>query len=113
MTIQSKITQSLAIGILSLGGVFSLGIAEGAHAQQSGLVNVDISNVANNIARNLRVDVSQIPVTVQAPIGVAANVCGVSANVLAADIQDDGTASCDAQTTSQALNQIVQRRIGG
>lgn len=80
-----------------------------AHAQQSGLVNVDISNVANNIAQNINVDVSQIPVTVQAPIGIAANVCGVNANVLAR--QGTGAAQCTATSTSTALNQIVQRQI--
>lgn len=80
-----------------------------ALAQQSGLVNVDISNVANNIAKNINVDVSQIPVTVQAPIGVAANVCGVNANVLAQ--QGAGLANCTATSTSTALNQIVQRQI--
>lgn len=79
------------------------------HAQQSGLVNVDISNVANNIAKNIHVDVSQIPLTVQAPIGVAANVCGVNANVLAQ--QGAGLANCTATSTSTALNQIVQRQI--
>ncbi len=80
-----------------------------AHAQQSGLVNVDISNVANNIAQNINVDVSQIPVTVQAPIGIAANVCGVNANVLAR--QGTGAAQCTATSTSTALNQLVQRQI--
>ncbi len=79
------------------------------HAQQSGLVNVDISNVANNIAQNINVDVSQIPVTVQVPVGVAANVCGVNANVLAQ--QGAGLANCTATSTSTALNQIVQRQI--
>ena len=80
-----------------------------AHAQQSGLVNVDVSNVANNIAQNINVDVSQIPVTVQAPIGIAAKVCGVNANVLAR--QGTGAAQCTATSTSTALNQIVQREI--
>ncbi len=80
-----------------------------AHAQQSGLVNVDISNVATNIAQNINVDVSQIPVTVQVPVGVAANVCGVNANVLAQ--QGAGLASCTATSASTALNQIVQRQL--
>lgn len=80
-----------------------------AEAQQSGLVNVDISNVANNIARNINVDVSQIPVTVQAPIGIAANVCGVNANVLAQ--QGTGAAQCTATSTSNALDNLVQRQI--
>lgn len=79
-------------------------------AQQSGLVNVDIHNVANNIAQNLKVDVSQIPVTVQVPVGVAANVCGVAANVLGQQAAG-GSGSCTATTTNQALNQIVQQQI--
>ncbi len=81
-----------------------------ALSQQSGLVNVSLNNVANNIAQNLSVDVSQIPVSVQAPIGVAANVCGIDANVLAQQAQG-GTANCAASTTSNALNQIVLRQI--
>ncbi len=81
-----------------------------ALAQQSGLVNVSLNNVANNIAQNLSVDVSQIPVSVQAPVGVAANVCGIDANVLAQQAQA-GAANCAALTTSNALNQIVLRQI--
>lgn len=80
-----------------------------ATAQQSGLVNVDVSNVANNIARNINVDVSQIPVTVQVPIGIAANVCGVNANVLAQ--QGAGAAQCTATSTSNALDNLVQRQL--
>lgn len=83
-----------------------------AIAQQSGdgLVVVNISNVANNIARDLDVNVSNIPVTVQVPIGIAANVCDVNANILAAQ-RREGTATCTAQNTSTALNQIVQRQM--
>ena len=84
--------------------------ASAQQTQQNGLVNVDISNVANNIAQNLKINVSQVPVTVQVPVGVAANVCGVAANVLASQAQQ-GTASCKAKTTNEALNQVVQRQI--
>ncbi len=87
-----------------------LSMAPTAFAQQAGLINVDISNVANNIAKNINVDVSQIPVTVQAPIGVAANVCNVAVNVLSAG---GAGGSCTAKTTSTALDQIVQRQIKG
>lgn len=79
---------------------------------ESGLVTVRLTNINTEIARNINVEVSQIPVTVQAPIGVAANVCNVDANVLASQARE-GEATCDAQTSSQALNQIVQRQIGG
>ncbi len=76
------------------------------------LVNVNISNVANDIAENLSIDVSQVPVTVQVPVGVAANVCDVEANVLAQG-GGDAPAECEAQNTSEALNQAVQRQVGG
>jgi hypothetical protein len=81
-----------------------------ALAQQAGLVNVSLTNVNTEIAKNINIDVSQIPVTVQVPVGVAANVCGIAANVLASQAQQ-GTASCDAKTTNEALNQIVQRQV--
>ena len=50
-----------------------------ALAQQRGLVNV---NVEDN--------------TIQVPIGIAANICDVNANVLAQQIAQDGSATCDA-----------------
>ena len=81
-------------------------------AQQSGLINVDISNVANNIAKNINVDVSQIPVNVQVPVDIAANVCGVTANVLSQQAAT-GAASCTAQSTSSALNDVVLRQVKG
>jgi hypothetical protein len=75
------------------------------------LVNVNVQNVANDLAKNLSVDVSDIPVNVQLPIGVAANVCNVAANVLASDNKSDA-AECDAQNTSQALSQAVKKELG-
>ena len=97
--------ESLA-AVLGLGAV----LASGAFAQQSGLVNVDVHNVANNIAKNINVDVSQIPVTVQVPVGIAATVCGVGANVLGQQ-SASGNAACTASSTSTALDQVVQRQL--
>ena len=54
---------------------------------------------------------SFLPVTVQVPIGIAANVCNVAANVLAADIQQTGEATCDAETTSTGLIRLVQQQM--
>lgn len=88
----------------------SLLFAGSALAQQSGLVNVDIKNVANNIAQNLSVDVSQIPLTVQVPVGVAANVCDIDANVLAQQAAGGG-GTCTAKSTTSALDQTVQQQI--
>lgn len=98
--------------LAAFGSAAMLSAAPVAFSQQSGLVNVDIRNVANNIAKNISVDVSQIPVTVQVPVAVAANVCGVAANVLGAQ-GGSGTGGCTAQTTSAALEQIVQEQVKG
>jgi hypothetical protein len=101
------------IASVVVAGSLAMGAASfAAAAQQSGLVNVHIQDVAQDIANNLKVNISDIPVTVQAPIGVAANVCGVNANVLAQQ-KPGGTAECKATSTNTALNQIVQKQIGG
>ena len=74
-------------------------------------MNVQIGNVSllNNFLNNTQLaalnNVS-LPITVQVPIGIAANVCGVSAAVLAKQAQT-GTASCTAKSGSRALAQNV------
>jgi len=101
--------KSRCIAVLASSAI-ALGAALSAQAQQSGLVNVDVSNLRADIAKDINVNVSQIPVNVQVPVGVAANVCGVDANVLAR--QDKGSSpSCQAKNKSQALNQQVQRQL--
>ena len=47
-----------------------------------------------------------VPVSVAVPIGVAANVCGLNASVLAVANQT-GAASCDATSTSNALSRAI------
>src|SRR5688500_5241651 len=99
------------LSAISSAGIFS--IAPLAVAQQSpGLMNVDISKVANNIAKNISVDVNQIPATIQVRVGLAAEVCNVAANVLA-DRHRSGVGSCTAETTSAELDQTVRRQIKG
>ena len=84
-----------------------------ATAQQggNGLVVVNISNVANDIAEDLDVNVSDIPVTVQVPVSVAAAVCNVAVNVLARQGAGGVTRSCDATSNNDALNRIIQRQL--
>src|SRR4051812_28346170 len=63
----------------------ALGVSAGpASAQQNGLVNVDLSNN-----------------TVQVPVAVAADICGVQANVLAAG-NFGGNALCSSASRSTA-----------
>jgi hypothetical protein len=76
-----------------------------------GLVVVNIANVANNIARDLDINVSNVPVTVQVPVSVAAAVCNLDVNVLARQERQDGRRTCTAESTNDALNQVVQRAI--
>src|SRR6266550_7560001 len=63
--------------------------------RQAGLVNVNVQGLA-----------LALPVSVALPIGVAANVCGVNAAVLAAANQT-GSAQCTADPTSTALSQAI------
>lgn len=90
---KSRIVSVLAAATMSTGLM-----AGPAFAQQSGLVNVNVEE--NDIG---------IPVNVQVPIGIAANVCGVNAAVLAAAVSQDGDAECDAEAEAVAQNRAIQR----
>lgn len=83
---KARVAAVLAASAMSFGAV--AGPAAAQPVVTGGLVNITITNVLNNNQVN-----------VQVPIGVAANVCGVSANVLA---QNTGqTVSCTSSTTQQ------------
>lgn len=79
----------------------------------SGLVNVTVQDVSilNNFLNDDQIAALNnlnVPITVQAPIGVAANVCGVSAAVLG---KAGSAAQCDAKSGSKALAQVVNRQM--
>ena len=84
-------------------------VAVPAAAQQNGLVNVDVSNVLNNLDLDL-LNNSLNNNTVQVPIGIAANVCGVDANVLASQRKANSPVNCTAKNTSQALKQAAKKQ---
>lgn len=75
-------------------------------AQQPGQVIVDIKAIAEEIARNAKVEASEIPLTVRAPVDVAAKVCDVSPDVL----RTQHGLSCTATRTSPALERLVRMR---
>jgi hypothetical protein len=85
-TTRARLAALAAAGALSAG---CAGVATAA-PQQSGLVNVNISDV-----------------TAQVPVGVAANLCDVNAAVLAQELKNGG-ADCDATADS-----IATRGPGG
>ena len=74
------------------------------------LVNVNLQNVLNDLSVSLQVNRDNIPVNAQVPINVAATVCGVSVDALAAAIAN-GQAGCTATTTTPQLTQAVQQQI--
>lgn len=74
------------------------------------LVSVNLQNVLNDLSVSLQVNRNNIPVTAQVPIAVAASVCGVSVDVLAASAAN-GHASCTATTSTPQLTQAVQQQI--
>jgi hypothetical protein len=86
-------------------------VAASSPSQQIPVIVVDIETVADQVAKNIRVDASKLPLTVQAPLEVAAEVCGMDKSVLRAQGQS-GAVSCAATTTSRALERIVRSKIG-
>jgi hypothetical protein len=95
--------------LAATGSALIFSLSPVASAQHSpGLVRVDLSRVAPNIAQDLKVDVRQIPPTVEIGERVAANVCRVKEETL----RSTG-GSCTAEITSTELEQIVHREIKG
>jgi hypothetical protein len=74
------------------------------------LVSVNLQNVLNQLSVQLQVNRNNIPVNAQVPINVAASVCGVSVNALAAAIAN-GQAGCTATTTTPQLTQAIQQQM--
>lgn len=81
----------------------------------NGLVVVDLTNadVLNNLAQNLKVNVSDISAlnNVSVPIGLAAAICDVNANVLAGQ-KKTGSPTCTAKNSTSALQSAVQKKLG-
>jgi hypothetical protein len=90
-----------------------------ATAQQSGLINVTVTDIdiLRNSLNNNDVDVLNnllnnnqvaVPVVLQVPIGIAANVCGTTVAVLSAA---GSGGACTAENSSRALGQINNRQV--
>ena len=80
-----------------------------------GLVTVNVQDVT--ILENFLNDTQiaalnglNVPITVQAPISVAANVCGTTVALLSA-ARKAGDAACDAASGSAALAGLVNRQV--
>ena len=109
MNIRRSIASVGAAGALATGSLFLASPAQAAPVITGGLVNVTITDV--DLLNNNNVVVTALNgVTLQ----VAAQVCGVSVNVLAVDLGPDGTATCnivqDSDSTTTTTTTVTQRR---
>ena len=102
-------TSSVTDGVKSAGSAVVDGAKDVAGAGVS-LVNVNLSNVLNDLALDLKIDKANIPINAQIPINVAANVCGVSINILS--IGGSGSSQgCTANSISPELKQYIQQQL--
>src|SRR3954453_11485341 len=101
-----KTVSSAASGVKSAGST----IAEGVSSVPS-LVNVNLSNVLNNLALDLKIDKANIPINAQIPINIAANICGVSINVLSIGAGGGKSDGCTANSISPELKQYIQEQL--
>lgn len=102
-----KTASSAMDGVKSAGSA----VAHGVTGVSSQLVNVNLSNVLNNLALDLKIDKANIPINAQIPINIAANVCGVSINVLSIGAGGGSNQGCTANSVSPELKQYIQEQL--
>ena len=101
-----KTVSSAANGVKSVGSAVASGVSS-----VPSLVNVNLSNVLNNLALDLKIDKANIPINAQIPINIAANVCGVSINVLSIGAGGGKSSGCTANSISPELKQYIQEQL--
>jgi hypothetical protein len=67
--------------------------------------------VLNNLALDLKIDKANIPINAQIPINIAANVCGVSINILSIGAGGGKSDGCTANSISPELKQYIQEQL--
>ncbi len=72
----------------------------------SGLVNVNLEDIRAEIAKNVNLDLDSVPITIQIPITIAANVCGTNVNILTVQM-NAGDNNCTARASTAELEQEV------
>jgi len=101
-----KTASSAADGVKSAGSAVVSGVSN-----VPSLVDVNLSNVLNNLALDLKIDKANIPINAQIPINIAANVCGVSINVLSVGAGGGKSSGCTANSVSPELKQYIQEQL--
>jgi hypothetical protein len=101
-----KTVSSAANGVKSAGEAVASGVGS-----VPSLVNVNLSNVLNNLALDLKIDKANIPINAQIPINIAANICGVSINILSIGAGGGSSKGCTANSISPELKQYIQEQL--
>ena len=97
-----------ATAMTAAPAIAQVGNSQGLVAVQ--IQNVDILNNFLNDTQIAALNNVGVPITVQAPISVAANVCDTTVALLSAARKADSPATCTATSGSQALADVVQRQ---
>ena len=101
-----KTVSAAADGVKSAGEAVASGVGS-----VPSLVNVNLSNVLNNLALDLKIDKANIPINAQIPINIAANICGVSINILSIGAGGGSSKGCTANSISPELKQYIQEQL--
>jgi hypothetical protein len=111
--VEMKIPLIATMASLALCGCSMSGSDSGGAVPSSsgGLINVNLSDIRAEIAKNVDLALEDVPITIQLPVTVAANVCGVDVSLLSAQL-NTGSNSCTAVTTSPTLEQTVTNTTG-
>jgi len=102
------IAAALAAATASAPAIAQIGNSQGLVA-----VNITDVNILNNFLNDTQIAALNelgVPITVQAPISVAANICDTTVALLSAKRKANSPATCDASSGSAALASIVQRQ---
>ena len=95
--------------VMAIAATAALFSAPAIAQQQGGLVNVNVSDINVELTRIISDNniTAQIPVNaiVSVPVGIAANICNVSAAVLAQQAAD--AAPCEATNETASNNEIA------
>jgi len=101
---------AVAAATLATPAVSQVSGAAGLIAVNIPLTNVSILNDFLNNDQISALNNLNVPITVQAPISVAANVCHVSVAALASQ-KNKGGGSCTATSGSSALARLVSQQV--
>ena len=104
--------RKMMIAAAGIAALATPAFAQISNSNQGGLVNVDLSNIQvqlQDILSHNNVNV-QVPANVQVPIGIAAQICGINAAVLA---KQDAALSCPGKVANNTTANAVARAVQG